>query len=87
IAVEMATRVIEMRSMHDVRVLIRGDNQGVQKAYEKGSAKSWYMNQCIRRITQYSMRHNVFFDIEYVRSEDNISDPVPHDKPPSEMTR
>lgn len=87
IAVEMAARAAALRGVEDVRILVRGDNMGVQGAYHKGYAKSKYMNECIRWVAEYSMERNVFFHIEYVASEDNISDAPSRGYPPSGMTR
>ncbi|KZV77204.1 hypothetical protein PENSPDRAFT_547366, partial [Peniophora sp. CONT] len=87
IAVEMAARAAALKGVENVRVLVRGDNMGVQGAYHKGYAKSKYMNECIRRVAEYSMEKNVFFHIEYVASEDNISDGPSRGYPPSGMTR
>lgn len=75
-AAEIAVRVLVARGFHDCRVVIYGDNEGVAAAFKRRRCRNWPINKCIRRADEIARAVHLDFDIEWVPSAKNRSDPV-----------
>jgi hypothetical protein len=74
--VELVCLLVESKGLHDADVLIRSDNIGVIGAFEKGRGRNFMVNFSIRRTNVLLVDNNLSLSFEYVKSEDNLADPI-----------
>ena len=76
VAVELALQLVKRADLEEVRILIRGDNQAVRGAFEKGRTANWEANQCIRRVFERLTPRAIIPESVYVNTKDNLADPI-----------
>jgi len=74
IAMELALLWIVSTRIRDVRVVVHGDNTGVQDALKKGQSRNIACNLSICWMTRVMALANIMLDPMYVTSETNLVD-------------
>lgn len=76
VALELALLCLEAMDVCDSDVIVRSDNQGSIGAYLKGRGRNFHSNLSIRRMGNVGAARNIQFLPVYVKSADNLADPV-----------
>ncbi len=76
LAVELTVRYLDQAGLQDADILVRGDNQGVIGAVERGRSRSFQTNESLRRMEVICMATNMCIKMQYVNTEDNRADSV-----------
>lgn len=77
---ELALLALQERGIHDVDALVHGDNTGAIGAYAKGRGRNLHTNDVLRRMHWVSQAENMAVVPRYVKSEDNLADPISRGK-------
>ncbi|KAJ3498213.1 hypothetical protein NMY22_g19622 [Coprinellus aureogranulatus] len=76
LAIELLVLRLEERGLHDCRIRVLSDNQGIIGAFWKGRSRNVQVNFSIRRFMAILDSLHISLEVEYVKSEDNPADPV-----------
>ena len=76
VAVELMINILHLSNISDVDVLIRGDNQGIIGAFEKGRSRNKMMNEVIQRSEALMDSSNLSITLTYVETSINLADPI-----------
>jgi hypothetical protein len=87
IAVEFAIRVSHQFGLANTDILIRGDNEGVIGAFNKGRCSNLASNMSIRRSERILKTANLSISLIYVNTSINLADPISRNILPSPLQR
>lgn len=83
VGVELALERLITTGVRDTSVTFHCDNQGVVLAWKAGRSRSEPQNQVIARIAARAAEHDIWVNLQYVNTKENVADSPSRGLPPS----